>query len=220
MFKSRRYSPDSSGFVGRDLSPKGYVEQWEVGDYNLNGAVDAADVDALCQGLASGDRIYDVNFDDRLDAADAQFMVTDILDLMMGDANLDGLVDGVDFLAWNANKFQVSNRWSEGDFNCNGVVDGADFLIWNSNKFNAPFMLPTDSTVAGPGSRIDAKGADSSEPLTNEAIIQLPPLKREQRSFGVAKVIHATNQEGRLKDAHRHKAFPSLPSLLPGNFET
>jgi hypothetical protein len=54
---------------------------------------------------------------------------------LSGDANLDGNVDGADFLSWNANKFAVTTGWCQGDFDANGFADGADFVIWNSNKF-------------------------------------------------------------------------------------
>ncbi len=146
VFKGRRYAPEFSGFTGRDLSPTGYVEDWTPGDYDLDGQMNATDLDLFCQGLSSQDRIYDLNFDDVLDVADVEVMVTDLLGTVMGDANLDGTVDGMDFLAWNASKFQASNNWSDGDFNCDGIVNGADFLIWNANKFNsvAP-LLAVDS---------------------------------------------------------------------------
>ena len=51
------------------------------------------------------------------------------------DANLDGIVDGADFLVWNAHKFTSRSYWSHGDFNADGAVDGQDFLIWNQQKF-------------------------------------------------------------------------------------
>lgn len=55
----------------------------------------------------------------------------------LGDANLDGRVDGVDFIRWNENKFQTSLAWDEGNFNGDLNVDGADFILWNLNKFTS-----------------------------------------------------------------------------------
>jgi 6-phosphogluconolactonase (cycloisomerase 2 family) len=66
----------------------------------------------------------------------------------LGDANLDGTVNGADFLAWNANKFASSLQWDQGDFNGDGEVNGADFLAWNANKFTSS---DTVSTVPEPG---------------------------------------------------------------------
>ncbi|MEM7316082.1 MAG: hypothetical protein AAF497_23355, partial [Planctomycetota bacterium] len=56
---------------------------------------------------------------------------------LLGDSNLDGVVDISDFNIWNANKFNSVAEWSSADFNADGVVDISDFNIWNANKFNA-----------------------------------------------------------------------------------
>lgn len=56
---------------------------------------------------------------------------------LTGDATLDGVVDGVDFVVWNAHKFTQDSRWCRGDFNADGSVDGQDFIIWNDNKFQS-----------------------------------------------------------------------------------
>ena len=57
--------------------------------------------------------------------------------ILDGDANLDGVVDGLDFIAWNAHKFTSTAAWCNGDFNADGTVDGLDFIRWNANKFQA-----------------------------------------------------------------------------------
>jgi Glucose / Sorbosone dehydrogenase len=69
-----------------------------------------------------------------------------------GDANGDGVVDGVDFNIWNANKFQAGTRWTSGDFNDDGVTDGADFGIWNANKFTSVdgLLVPEPSSLVLP----------------------------------------------------------------------
>ncbi len=55
----------------------------------------------------------------------------------LGDANLDGLVDGQDFILWNSHKFTSTQLWTDGDFNGDGLVDGQDFIFWNGNKFTS-----------------------------------------------------------------------------------
>jgi hypothetical protein len=60
---------------------------------------------------------------------------------------LDGNVDGLDFIAWNNNKFTTLAAWCDGDFTANGVVDGLDYIEWNTNKFQScdaanQIMLP------------------------------------------------------------------------------
>lgn len=133
MFKSTRYAESHSAFVGRDLSPKGYVEDWLSGDFDLSGDLDAGDLDALGIGLHSGDMIYDVNFDSQLNGADLTHLV-EMMGFEPGDANLDGDVNDEDFVIWNAHRFTASSRWSDADFNGDGFVDVSDFNIWNVGK--------------------------------------------------------------------------------------
>ena len=55
----------------------------------------------------------------------------------LGDANLNGAVDGSDFGIWNSHKFTLGGGWCGGDFSADGIVDGTDFGLWNANKFTA-----------------------------------------------------------------------------------
>jgi hypothetical protein len=51
-----------------------------------------------------------------------------------GDFNRDGLVDGVDFKAWQDNFSLDSNATlAQGDADGDGDVDGADFVVWQTN---------------------------------------------------------------------------------------
>ena len=67
---------------------------------------------------------------------------------LAGDANLDGVVDGQDFIAWNNNKFSNTAAWGAGDFNADGAVDGQDFIIWNNNKFQTSDAQPLAKRVS------------------------------------------------------------------------
>ena len=66
-----------------------------------------------------------------------------------GDANLDGVVDGQDFIRWNNHKFGSSLAWSDGDFNGDGVVDGQDFISWNNNKFTTSLVQGVPEPTSG-----------------------------------------------------------------------
>jgi len=76
-----------------------------------------------------------------------------VLDTHLGDANLDGVVDGLDYVAW-ADGFGMSGgagNWSKGDFNHDGNVDGLDYVLWadhyGSGSAAMPLMLiPEPST--------------------------------------------------------------------------
>jgi len=82
---------------------------------------------------------------------------------LIGDANLDGKVNGIDFNLMAAHFNQsVTNGWDEGDFNYSGTVNGIDFNLLSGN-FNqsasqaavaAPVSLSTLTTSsASPASR-------------------------------------------------------------------
>jgi hypothetical protein len=71
-----------------------------------------------------------------LDYSDTGVTLTNYLALP-GDANGDLIVDGLDFIIWNENKFTSGHDWSEGDFTGDGIVDGLDFIEWNNFKFTS-----------------------------------------------------------------------------------
>ena len=87
---------------------------------------------------------FDLTGDDIIDLADLSQWLGSAADenglgspYKQGDADLNGTVDGNDFVAWNANKFTSSLLWDEGNFNGDAEIDGGDFLLWNANKFTS-----------------------------------------------------------------------------------
>jgi hypothetical protein len=84
---------------------------------------------------------------------------------LLGDANLDGKVNGTDFtlLATNFNQ-SVTNGWDKGDFNYDGKVNGSDFLLLAKN-FN---QSAGQSAVAGDDlAALDSFAAVNGISLTN-----------------------------------------------------
>lgn len=63
-----------------------------------------------------------------------------------GDANGDGVVDGVDYTRWADHFMQTGATFNQGDFNGDGVVDGADYTAWADN-FN-PLSAAASMSVA------------------------------------------------------------------------
>jgi hypothetical protein len=117
------------------------------GDFDGDGDYACPDVDALVGEIVAGtnsssfDLTGDglVNHDD-LDAWLAEAGAAELMSgnpYLYGDANLDGFVDGSDFIDWNNNHFSSTAEWCAGDFNADGLVDGLDFIIWNDNRFTA-----------------------------------------------------------------------------------
>ena len=123
------------------------------GDFNDDGTYDCMDVDPLVAEIAAGtdNPDFDLNGDTFVDTTDLDLWLAEAganelpsgNPYLPGDADLNGSVDGADFIEWNDNKFTLTAAWCSGDFNADGSVDGADFIEWNDNKF-------TSSDVAVP----------------------------------------------------------------------
>lgn len=117
------------------------------GDFDNDGDFDGVDVDALVGVIVAmtNDPNFDLTGNGLVDRED----LTNWLALagaanlpsgnpyLDGDANLDGIVDGLDFILWNDHKFTQLAAWTKGDFTADGTVDGLDFIAWNENKFTS-----------------------------------------------------------------------------------
>ena len=126
------------------------------GDFNDDGLWNSVDIDALVADIIGPGTpaTYDLTGDGNVDLADRDAWLAEAGSInlasgnpyLLGDANLDGVVDGIDFTRWNDNKFSSSGAWSLADFNADGFTDGTDFTLWNDNKFTS-----SDSLDAGGG---------------------------------------------------------------------
>ena len=116
-------------------------------DFDGDDLCNGVDADLLVAEIVAGtnDDLFDLNGDGSVDQGDLDVWLTAAGEAnlgagrayLLGDANLDGVVDGQDFVAWNGNKFTTLAAWTGGDFTANGVVDGQDFVLWNANKFTS-----------------------------------------------------------------------------------
>ena len=173
------------------------------GDFNNDMVWDCADIDALVAAIVAGgnDPSFDMNGDGLVNAAD----ITDPLvgwlavggannpgatggnPFLEGDANLDGVVDGQDFIVWNANKFTAVAAWCSGDFTADGVVDGQDFIVWNANKFMASDRVgprglaqqdlparPRDWGVGGRAARPESRDSGPMQGAANASVVVAP----------------------------------------------
>ncbi len=126
-------------------------------DFNNDGLIDCADVNALTGAIVNGGDVatFDLNADGMINNADMDIWLADgaaangfTTPYFRGDANLDGSVDVSDFNVWNGAKFTSVAAFCSGDFNADGTVDVSDFNIWNGNKFQSSGM----AAVPEPGS--------------------------------------------------------------------
>ncbi len=116
---------------------------------------DIDDIDALVAEIVIMSDVddFDLNGDGLVDLLDrdAWLAIAGTVNLpsqapyLPADFNLDGLVDGQDFIIWNGNAFSNTGLWSLGDANADGRTDGVDFIAWNNHKF-----MSSDSSGAVP----------------------------------------------------------------------
>ena len=132
-----------------------------AGGCDLNGDMicDCADVDSLVTEIVAGtnNMDFDLTSDGVVDTDDLDAWREDAGETLTasgnpiqeGDANLDGSVDGQDFILWNDHKFTSTAEWCSGDFNADGAVDGQDFILWNDEKFTSADHLAVPEPNAG-----------------------------------------------------------------------
>ena len=106
-----------------------------------------ADIDALVIEIVNGTNnpAFDLTQDGVVDNADLTAWLAEAgaaelpsgNPYLLGDADLNGSVDGADFIVWNDSKFTGTVEWCNGNFNADAAVDGQDFIIWNDNKFQS-----------------------------------------------------------------------------------
>ena len=106
------------------------------GDFDLDGALTADDIDLLFQQIGSGDydSRFDLNVDDVVDHLDSDLLIHELFGTAYGDANLDGVVDSQDLnqvaLNWQG---EDNLGWRDGDFTGDGLIDAADLNRIGSN---------------------------------------------------------------------------------------
>ena len=101
----------------------------------------------------------------------------------VGDANLDGKVDGSDYSLIDSGYLTQATGWFNGDFNYDGVVNGSDYTLID-NAFNNQGALLT-AIDATPTAQI-ADASPVPEPTTTAAaaFASLAVLSRRSTRFG------------------------------------
>lgn len=117
------------------------------GDFDGNGVYACPDVDALVGEIVAGTNTpeFDLTGDGNVNNDDLSewLSIAGAAELPSGnpylpaDMNLDGFVDGLDFIIWNDNRFTSIAEFCAGDVNADGVVDGSDFIVWNDHRFTS-----------------------------------------------------------------------------------
>jgi hypothetical protein len=159
----------ASGYAGGTWSGTGITSSSAKADSHVYGIGYADSTGSNPAGLSSGQ--------------------IEIMYTLLGDANLDGKVNGTDFtiLATNFNQ-SVTDGWDKGDFNYDGKVNGSDFLALATN-FNqsAGQSAVAGSDLAALHSFADANGISLTsvpEPASATILVMagLGILRRRRRS--------------------------------------
>lgn len=127
---ARVADPDVLSFI------QGELVSFALGDLDLDGDIDADDIDLLAANDGSGDPFYDLNSDGVVEfsfgtsglASDSDFLVRSILGTEYGDANLDGVINATDFSTLSGSFGQLGG-WALGDFDGSSAIDATDFSI-------------------------------------------------------------------------------------------
>ncbi|MCA9262798.1 MAG: PEP-CTERM sorting domain-containing protein [Planctomycetales bacterium] len=108
---------------------------------------------------------FDLNYDGLIDTTDRDLWLARAaratgreLPFLPGDANLDGVVNELDFQAWQNHLFSVTTSWNSGDFNGDGLVDVKDFNVWNKYKSVAADTASVPEPASGLGLAVGVLG--------------------------------------------------------------
>ena len=136
---------------------------------------------------------YGIGYADSADPNNPAGLLSGTIEIMytlLGDANLDGKVNGTDFTLMAANfNDAVTDGWDKGDFNYDGKVNGSDFVLLAEN-FNqyasqsdiaAADLAALDSFAAANGISL----ANVPEPGTVGIVLVLAIAARRRRKLHV-----------------------------------
>lgn len=103
------------------------------GDANSSGVTDAADVATLYASFGTPTWQTDLNVDGVVNIEDVKTLVTNDFRTVAGDFNLDGMVDGSDYVLWRKNFGQSGATFLQGDATFDGVIGPDDLALWRAN---------------------------------------------------------------------------------------
>jgi C1A family cysteine protease len=148
---------------GSNSDPRTAILQSLASGYN-GGSWTGAGIDSSIAAVSKG--VYGIGFADGADGV-VQGLSSGQIELkytLIGDANLDGVVNGEDFTILARNFNQSVTGWDQGDFNYDGVVNGEDFTLLAAN-FNQEVNLNAPGLVAGSGAIYTITGSTGAQTL-------------------------------------------------------
>ena len=135
---------------------------------------------------------YGLGYADSADANNPAGLPSGTIEIMytlLGDANLDGKVNGSDFVLMSSSfNDAVTNGWDQGDFNYSGTVNGDDFVLLSDN-FNQASNITLGAIVV------------PATPASNSSVTT--PQSEQTVSQGVSNAVMATDVT-RIPKKHKH----------------
>lgn len=127
-------SPDGRTlyYSNRDLMSVPIVD---LGDVNLDGNIDALDIDALTGAIATGanESVFDLDLNGIVNETDRTKWIKDLTNTFFGDSNLDGEFNSSDLIGvFKAGEYEDNithnSTWAEGDWNGDGDFESGDLI--------------------------------------------------------------------------------------------
>lgn len=153
-----------------------------AGDITFDNRLDVLDIDMMAHEIRMGSTLdtFDINTDGTVNYDDILFVVYDLLDSSIGDANLDGTFDSQDLIEiFQAGTFEdplsEAVGWAQGDWNFDGVFTSSDLVI----------AFQTDSFHAAALKNVSARGENIG--LSSGSIAHQP--RNQDRSNLVESVV-------------------------------
>ncbi|MEZ6119877.1 MAG: lamin tail domain-containing protein [Pirellulaceae bacterium] len=126
----------ASSFVSRRANPGSFIESNVSGDVNQDQVTNATDIDLLCAAVRTqmAPNHYDLDGDGQISSTDVETLLYDILRIVPGDVNLDGVFNSTDLTAIFTkgeydDSIPLNSTWSSGDWNCDGEFDSSDLVV-------------------------------------------------------------------------------------------
>jgi hypothetical protein len=103
------------------------------GDVNSSGGTDASDVTSLYASFGTTTWQTDLNVDGVVNIDDVKTLITKNVRTVAGDFNLDGQVDGLDYVVWRKNLGRTGANFLQGDATFDGTIGTDDLQVWRAN---------------------------------------------------------------------------------------
>jgi len=139
---------------GSGTDPIGSIAMWIADGAYGSGTTVTWTGTGITSSAAAANPNYGIGYADANDAGNPAGLAAGQIEIMytlLGDANLDGKVNGSDFnlMATNFNQ-AVTAGWDKGDFNYDGKVNGNDFVLLaaNFNQFASQSAISSADETA------------------------------------------------------------------------